>query len=341
MTSFVRRIFVPNRVLKMLLAALAVALPCGCERKEAAKTRVAILSDDVADPMRNYQITLLEKLIHTRADMEVTTLHAGGDSEVQSRQVRESWQGHAAFLMVFPADAEKLTPVLREAVTAGARVFVFSQSVPEDACTSALFADERRLGEVAGQYVVSALKTKAQAEGLPAPKGRVVMLRGEEENAGCQLRAEGFLSAIQPYPGMVLVHDAPADWSAESAADRTREALRIQKQFDVIYAQSDLIAAGASKAVRKSSEDARKAMLIVGTGGVPGAGGGVAMVISGELNATVYQPPLVDAAWREIQRLLDKPDAVVPKRTEVKPFMITPENAAAIQRDGVPRPESE
>jgi ABC-type sugar transport system substrate-binding protein len=167
------------------------------------------------------------------------------------------------------------------------------------------------------------------------------MLRGQEEDARCQLRAEGFLSAIQPYPGLVLVHDAPADWSAESAADRTGEALRIQKQFDVIYAQSDLIAAGASKAVRKSSEDARKAVFIIGTGGVPGEGGGVAMVIRGELNATVYQPPLVEVAWREMQRLLDTADAVVPKRTEVKPFMITPENAAAIQRDGVPLPESE
>jgi ABC-type sugar transport system substrate-binding protein len=341
MSWCVRQLFVPNRVLKMLLVALAVALPCGCGRKEVAKIRVAILSDDVADPMRNYQITLLGKLIHTRADLEVTPMHAGGDSKVQSRQVSECVRDHVAFLMVFPADAEKLAPALREAVTAGARVFVFSQSVPENACTSAIFADERRLGEVAGQYVVSALKTKAQAESLPAPKGRVVMLRGQEEDARCQLRAEGFLSAIQPYPGLVLVHDAPADWSAESAADRTGEALRIQKQFDVIYAQSDLIAAGASKAVRKSSEDARKAMLIVGTGGVPGEGGGVAMVIRGELNATVYQPPLVEVAWREMKRLLDTADAVVPKRTEVKPFMITPENAAAIQRDGVPLPESE
>jgi ABC-type sugar transport system substrate-binding protein len=226
-------------------------------------------------------------------------------------------------------------------VTAGARVFVFSPQVPEDACTSAIFTDDRKLGEVAGQFVVSALKARAKAEALPAPKGRVVMLRGGEDDVGCQLRAEGFLSAIQPYPGMVLVHDAPANWSAESAGDRTREALRIQKQFDVIYAQSDLIAAGAAKAVRESGADARKAMLVIGTGGVTGEGAGVAMVISGELNATVYQPPLVDVAWREMQRLLDKPDAVVPQRTEVKPFMITPENAAKIQRDGVPMPGNE
>lgn len=322
----------------MLLAALAMALPCSCGRKEIAKIRVAILSDDVVDPMRDYQITLLTKLIHTRDHMEATTLHAGGDSEVQSRQVRESVRDHVAFLMVFPTDADKLTPVLREAVTAGARVFVFSPQAPEDACTSAIFTDDRKIGEMAGHYVVSTLKARAQAEALPAPTGRVVMLQGEDEDAGCKLRAEGFLGAIQPYPGMVLVHDAPAEWSAESAADRTREALRIQKHFDVIYAQSDLIAASASKAVRESNKDARRALLVIGTGGAPGEGSGVAKVISGELNATVYQPPLVDVAWREMQRLLDKPDTVVPKRTEVKPFIITLENAAAIQRDGAPLP---
>jgi ABC-type sugar transport system substrate-binding protein len=324
----------------MLLAAMAMTLPCGCARKGPA-TRVTILSDDIADPMRSYQITLLEKLIHARSDMEVTVMHAGGDSEVQSSQVRESVSGHVACLMVFPTDTEKLGPVLHEAVAAGVRVFVFSKQIAEDACTSSIFTGERRLGELAGQYVVTALKARAQADALPAPKGRVVMLRGEENDDRCQLRAEGFLSAIQAYPGIVLVHDAPADWSAASAADRTREALRIQKHFDVIYAQSDLIAAGAAKAVRESSADARKAMLVIGTGGAPGEGSGVAMIISGELSATVYQPPLVDIAWREMQRLLDKPDAVVPKRTEEKPFMITPENAAKIQRNGVPVPGNE
>jgi ABC-type sugar transport system substrate-binding protein len=325
---------------------------CGCGRKtpgsgergataDTGDTRVAILADNSVNPMRNYQVTLLERLIRTRPHMLVSTVHAGGDAGVQSRQVREAAKAHAAFLMVFPQDAAKLAPALHDVMAAGVRVFVFSADVPEDACSCAIFTDERRLGEIAGEYVVSSLKTKAEAEARPVPTGRVVMLRGDEESAACKQRAEGFLGALQSNAGIVLVHDAPGEWSEKSAGGRIREALRIQKQFDVVYAQNDLMALGAAKAVRQSNADARNSMLIVGTDGVPGKGTGISLVVSGELDATVYNPPLVDVAWREVQTLLDAPKTPVRKRIEVKAFMITPENAGRFQREGLPPPQTD
>ena len=56
----------------------------------------------------------------------------------------------AAFIMVFPQDAEKLTPVLREVMAGGVRVFAFSSDIPEDACSCAVSTDERTLGRIAG-----------------------------------------------------------------------------------------------------------------------------------------------------------------------------------------------
>jgi ribose transport system substrate-binding protein len=331
------------------LVMVALAFAGGCDRKKtpdegAAKahvTQVAILADTPVNPMRNYQTTLLEKLVRTRPRMEISTVYAGGDAAVQARQVRDAVSAGAGFIMVFPQDAEKLASALREALAAGVRVFAFSPDVPAEACTSAIFTEDRDLGRIAGEYVVSALKTKAEAEAQPAVKGRVVMLRGDEESRSCHERAEGFLRVIQALPGIVLVHDAPADWSEKGGADRISEALRIQKQFDVIYAQNDFIAAGAAKAVRESGPALRDAMLIVGTDGVPGKGAGVAMVIEGDLDATVYQPPLVDVAWQEMQTLLDTPNAPVRQRIKVKPFMITPEIAPNIQQTGLPTPATE
>lgn len=335
-----------TRLLQAVLA-LALVLASGCGRKDPEAgpqrelTRVTILVENTLVPMRNYQTILLEKLIRTRPRMEVKTLRAGDDAAVQTRQVKEAVDAGAKFLLVFPQDAAALAPALREAMARGARVIVFSPDIPEDACTSAIFADERRLGQIAGDHVVAALKTKAQEDGLPAPAGRVVMLRGDEEGTASRRRAEGFVSAIQSLPGIVLVHDAPANWNEKDAADRIREALRIQKHFDVVYAQNDLIAAGASKAVREADAAARESMLIMGTDGVPGPGAGVAMVLSGELEATIYNPPLVDLAWAQVQTLLDEPAPTVPKRTQVKPFVIAPDNALPIQEAGLPEPEVE
>jgi ABC-type sugar transport system substrate-binding protein len=330
---------------RIVLFILAFVGCVGCKREQPDSrspkpqvTRVAILADNLSNPMRNYQTTLLERLVRTRPRMEVSTVNAGGDAAVQSRQVRDAVSAGAAFIMVFPQDAEALAPALRDALSAGARVFAFSNNVPENACTSAIFTEESELGRVAGEYVVTALKAKAESESRPAVSGRVVMLRGDEESRACRERAEGFLSVIQSVPEIVLVHDAPANWIEQEGADRIREALRIQKQFDVIYAQNDFMAAGASKAVRESGTGLRESMLVVGTDGVPGKGAGVAMVINGELDATVYHPPLVDAAWQEMQALLDDAKTQIRKRILVKPFMITPENASSLQLTGLPSP---
>lgn len=347
-----RRCFTP---LMSLLPKVACGTACviasalagltGCKRSEPdpgpprRAVRVAVLVESTIMPMRNYQTALLERLIRTRPRTEVSTLVAGDDANVQARHVREAADGGAEVLMIFPKDAAALAPALREVMGRGVKVIAFSPDVPEDACTSAVFTDERKLGQLAGEHVVAALKTKAKEEGRPAPTGRVVMLRGDEEGRVSRLRAEGFVTAIQSVPGIVLVHDAPANWNERNAADRTREALRLQKQFDVIYAQNDLIAAGASRTVRESNADARESMLIVGTDGALGPGAGLDMVLKGEIEATLYQPPLVDLAWEQAQALIDTPGASVPKRTQVKPFMITPDNALAVQEEGLPVPE--
>jgi ribose transport system substrate-binding protein len=330
---------------RIVLLVIVFVWSVGCDREKpdssGAKpevTRVVILADTLTNPMRNYQVTLLERLVRTRPRMEVSIVNAGGDADVQSRQVRDAVSAGAAFIMVFPQDTENLAPALRDALTAGVRVFAFSSHLPEDACTGAISTDERELGRIAGEFVVSALKVKAETESQPAVKGRVVMLRGDEESRACLERADGFLNAVQSMPGIVLVHDAPGDWTEQGGAERMREALRIQKQFDVVYAQNDFMAAGAAKAIRETGNDLRESMLIVGTDGVPGKGAGVAMVISGELDATVYHPPLVDVAWQEMQALLDNGNASIRKRLQVKPFIITSENAPELQNLGLPRP---
>lgn len=334
------------------LLALTLVLTSGCGHEEPDKgrtgagrgkqgIRVAILVDSAVNPMRNYQSTLLEKLIRSRPRMEVSAVHAGGDAGVQARQVRDAARNGADFLMIFPQDPGKLAPILREVMAGGVRVFAFSADIPDDACTCAIFADERRLGQTAGNYIVSALKTKAQAEGRPEPVGRVVLLRGDEDGVASAKRAEGLLDALKTAPGVVLVHDAPANWNETDAAARIQEALRLQKQFDVIYAHNDIIATGASKAVRASSVEARESMLILGTDGVPGKGAGIEMVIRGDQDATVCNPPLVDVAWREVETMLDNPAHTPKKRREVKPFIITLENAPQIQQRGLPRPDTE
>ena len=340
----------PTAVVRRILALTFVAagLLTGCRDEKSmpdatggSGVRVVILADSLVSPMRNYQTILLQRLVRTRPRMEVVTYDAAGDAERQMKQVRHVTGEGADFIMVFPQDAAALTPLLREALAKGSKVFAFSADIPEDACTCSISSDDHRLGQIAGEFVVSALKTKAEGEGRPTPVGRVVLLRGDEDGLASSRRAEGFCQSLEKFPGVVLVHDAPGNWNESDAATRIKEALRLQKQFDVIYAQNDSMALGASKAVREFSVEARESMLIIGTDGVPGKGAGVDMVVRGDQEATIYTPPLVDLAWREMQALLDSPGYRPKPHAMVKPFIVTTENAPQLQQRGIPMPDLE
>ena len=185
--------------------------------------------------------------------------------------------------------------------------------------------------------VVDALKRKAQDEGSPGVKGRVIQLQGDEKLPACRARSEGFTEAIKAEPGIVLVHDAATGWEKAGAILRFKEALRLQKGFDAVYAHNDIIALGASEA--SVEEKVRESLLIVGTDGVTGPGGGLEMLGKNAIDATVHQPLLVDFAWRLVERML-KDGGFKPKPAyEIEPVVFTPKNLDELRARGLKVPE--
>lgn len=307
------------------------------------RLRFFIAADSLADPMRNYQVSLLERLIRTRAGVDLTILDARGDAATQLEQLKKIAADGADCLLLFPRDLETGSPVLRSIKATGSLLVVLGVEAPADVCTTALFTDEHKLGLIAGEFVVSALKQKAADEGSPVVKGRVVHLTGAEDSRITQQRTAGFMEALKSAPDVVLVHEAPANGSEKEAADRIKEALKLQKNFDVIYAENDLMARGAGAAIKESDLAARESMLIIGSDGALGKGGGIEMLEQGAMEATVYSPPLVDKAWLLVKQALDDPafKAKIEKSYRLKPFVITAEAAESIQRKGLPVPELE
>lgn len=335
------------------LLACGLMLLTGCDGTDAGtsslkskpekRMRFAISVDTLTNPMRNYQVTLLERLIRTRPGIDLTMYDAHGDTATQREQLKKIAGEGADYLMIFPQDAEDCVPVLRSMKAAGAMIFAFAAKIPADACTTSIYTDERRLGQIAGEFVLTALKKKAADEGGNEVKGRVVQLTGAEDSPIARERSLGFTDALKEMPGVVVVHEAAANWSEKDAAERIKEALKLQKTFDIIYAQNDLMARGAGTAMMEGNVAAREALLIIGTDGATGTGGGVEMLVHGDMEATVYHPPLVDKAWQLVKLTLDDPGfkMKIEKNYRMKPFIITLESTEEILRKGLPAPELE
>jgi ABC-type sugar transport system substrate-binding protein len=180
--------------------------------------------------------------------------------------------------------------------------------------------------------LVEALKRKAAEENRTEITGRVVQLRGAADSYSTNEIAEGFSEGLRPHSGVILVHDAPADWSTETATKRTTEAFSLQKNFDALYAQSDSMAVGAAKAAETAGQ--RENLLIIGTDGLSGQKRGLELVRQGEIDASVVQPALVDLALQIITKLRSDKTFKPELSYEIQPVMILPKNVDQTFRTG-------
>jgi ABC-type sugar transport system substrate-binding protein len=185
---------------------------------------------------------------------------------------------------------------------------------------------------MAADTVVAALKRKAADEGRKEVTGRVVQLRGVAGSFATDAIAAGFTEGLHAQPGVVLVHDAPADWSTDNAIKRTTETFNLQKNFDAIYCQSDAIAVGAAKAAEAAGQ--RDHVFIVGTDGLSGQKRGLELVRLGEIDASVVQPALVDLALHIIVKVRSDPAFKPHPSYEIQPSVIQPRNVEQLLRTG-------
>ncbi len=325
-----------------MIAMMAMIFVCGCDRDSSASARpvtVVMLVDSRMDPLRNMQWLQLEHLVKQNAGYDFRWWDAGADEKNQTTQLSEAMKLKPDVLMVFPVKSAAISDTLKAARLAGAQVYVFADDMPEAACTSAIYCDERKLGRMAGEFIVQSVQKKLVDEGRPEAIGRIVQITGPEDSTVTALRKEGFAEALSQKPGVLVVHQTPAGLLGEGVSERIAEALNLQKNFDVVFTHNDLMARAAATALVKAG--LRDSILVMGVDGASGKGGGIQMVTKSDIDATVYHPPLVDFAWGLAQRILKEPGFKPAPRNELQPVIVNLEKAIEWTRDGTPRSKPE
>lgn len=302
----------------------------------AAKTAVLCLAN-ANDPFQRVQADLFSVLTRSSAGFGAAYRDAAGDAEAQARQLAALADSPPAVVLIVPVDAAAISPALRPLRAAGTIIIGLDGRFADGDCDSIVWSDLKKTGKLAGEIAVSALRLKARDEGAAEPAGRIVQLQGAETEAGSKAKNEGFLEALKSNPSAILVHDAPAGLSKKDAIERIREAVRLQKTFDIVYAQNDLMAQGASEALIEAKM--RETVLIIGSDGVPAPGAGIEMLNKGQIDATVHQPLLIDLAWKAASRMLSDKQFKPKPRYEIEPIAVTPKTLPDFQRRGIVLPE--
>ncbi len=298
------------------------------------RAEIIFLVPDVRIAMQEFQRNGLAMLVGRQAGYQLTTSDAAGSSAKQIEQFRQAIIAKPAAIIISPIDPPSVVALIVEAQTHGIIVIGLDKRMLNEGCTSIVFADQRRVGRMAADTVIEALKRKASEEKSTEITGRVVQLRGTADSYPTNEIAEGFEEGLRTQSGVILVHDAPAEWSTENATKVTSEAFNLQKNFDAIYAHSDAIATGAAKAAEAAGQ--RESVFIVGTDGLSGQGQkrGLELVRLGEIDASVVQPALVDLALQIIVKLRKEPTFKPLPSYEIEPVVILPKNVEQSLRTG-------
>ncbi|HRK16747.1 MAG TPA: substrate-binding domain-containing protein, partial [Prosthecobacter sp.] len=273
----------------------------------------------------------LARMLGGDREAGLSLAHAGGSAARQMDQMLDALKKKPAFVIVSPVDAAMLTPLVLEARKNGALVIGIGENARQAPCDTVLWCDPQKLGRLAGEVAVRALKRRAEAESADEARGRVLQIRGDENSARCTGMDAGFQAALKEAPGVVLVHDAPGFWTREGGEARARDALRIQRVVDVIYAHNDLMALGAVEALGGSRDD----VLVIGTDGLAGKNGGYTLVNEGVLDATIYQPLLVDFAALIVAKKMQDPAFEPRKEYELVPRSVMPRDLDDIRLKGM------
>lgn len=322
----------------LFTALLLSALPqlTGCrkpgETAGQAPGQVVLLTANVSRPFEIAQVQTLQRLVFSRPGLNFKTLDASSDASRQAAQLDASLADKPLAIFITPVEAGAVSAGVLRAVQSGVLVIGLGEAGAELKASSSVTVDQSQLGQIAGEIATRALGQKSKEEGKTEITGRVVEIRGEEKDPGSTRRHEAFAAELRRHPGIVIVHDASGGWTREGGRERAAEAMRLQKQFDVLYAHNDSMALGASLALA----DQRENILIIGTDGFRGDEGGFSLVNTGDIDASIHQPLLVEMGWRILLRKLEDPAFLPRPSYRLAATAITPKSLNDLRTNGLP-----
>jgi len=202
----------------------------------------------------------LELLLHP--EMTLTKRVAFGSNELQCAQIDSFIAEHVDLLIVSPNEAEAVKPAVSRAFHAGIPVIVADRRVSGNEWTAFIGGDNYRVGMLMANWIHSIQATRTaplhvlEVAGLPGSTPATLRHAGMMDRLGS-------LEGVQPQVESVM-----GAWYKENAYEVVRQYLRTHKTVDVIVAHNDLMAIGASEAVRDTKGYGKGSVRIMGVDGI-------------------------------------------------------------------------
>lgn len=214
----------------------------------------------------------------THPELVFSFKQANSDVEQQIQDVEDFLKEGMDLLIISPADADRLSPVIEKVFDQGIPVILIDCRLRSGKYTASIGVDNVDIGERAGSYAGYLLKGK----------GTVIEVKGLENASTTIDRHKGFVNAIQNFPDVEIVDSCNCGWNYKEAYSDFDLLLSRHPDVDLVYAANDVMA----QAVYDVCVDRQVGHMpyIIGVDALSGPGKGVSNVLDGKLTATCVNP---------------------------------------------------
>ncbi len=239
---------------------------------------------------------------------------AGGDTDKQRNDINELVNDGVDLLIASINDSEKLTPVVSK-VYKSIPVILLDRAVEGYDYTLYIGTDNESIGKQAGNMVKDLIGNKP---------GKVIEVQGLLDSPPVISRSAGFREALKGDKNIEIARTVIGEWQRDETEDKITEALKEDKDIDVIFAHNDYMALGAYKAAYNLGI---KNIKIIGVDGLPDENGGLDLVSKGILKGTFTCPTGGKEAVDYAMNILNKKE-VTPKRIILRSDKVTTDNVS-------------
>lgn len=226
-------------------------------------------------------------------DMKLRVREAQANNDLQCAQIDSFIREGVDLLIVSPNEAEAVKPAVSRAFKAGIPVIVADRRVTGDEWTAFVGGDNVAVGRMMGQWV---LQKEAQA-GRPL---KIIEIVGLPGSTPAVLRHQGLMDVIggEKEDDEERVITGQGEWMQEDARLAMETLLEQYPDVDLVLAQNDLMAIGASKALQTKGKKNVPVM------GVDGIDLGLKAIIDGDIEATTTYASRGDIVIQTASRIL-------------------------------------
>ncbi len=225
--------------------------------EEGKVYKIGMSIDTTSQAWRAGLVEDVSKEAEKHPEVELTITDANGNTEKQISDVEDLITKGVQAILISPIESQPLTNVCKKAYDQGIHVIVLDRELEGDDWTCFIGANNRDIGAAAGEFLVKYMGENGYT--------KLVEIQGTPGSSPCRDRSEPMLEKIEG-TDIELVSQQTANWTESEAITVTENLLQAypEGEIEVIYAQCDVMALGALKAIKSAERDEIKIVSVDG-----------------------------------------------------------------------------